>query len=82
MDVSLIRRGAILHHYSTRAGKTKWFVVLNAHWPDPNDVLIQYTGVPGAGTAQHEVQDIALVEMAGDRISQIRDYMTRVDLEP
>ncbi|MEA3183390.1 MAG: hypothetical protein QOI59_6913 [Gammaproteobacteria bacterium] len=49
---------------------------------DPNDVLIQYTVVPGAGTAQHEVQDIALVEMAGDRISQIRDYMTRVDLEP
>ena len=32
--------------------------------------------------AQHAVQDIALVEMAGDRIAQIRDYASRDDLEP
>jgi hypothetical protein len=40
IDASLISRGTILHHYSTRAGKTKWFVVLNALLPDPNGVLI------------------------------------------
>jgi hypothetical protein len=47
----------------------------------PNDVLIQYTVVVGTGTLQHEVQDIALIEMAGDRIAQIRDYMVPVDLD-
>jgi hypothetical protein len=49
---------------------------------DPNDVMVQYTAVVGTGTAQHAVQDIALVEMAGDRIAQIRDYASRDDLEP
>jgi hypothetical protein len=49
---------------------------------DPNDVLVQYTALVGTGTAQHTVQDIALVEMAGDRIAQIRDYVSRDDLEP
>jgi hypothetical protein len=49
---------------------------------DPNDVMVQYTAVVGTGTAQHAVQDIALVEMAGDRIAQIRDYASRADLEP
>jgi hypothetical protein len=49
---------------------------------DPNDVLVQYTAVVGTGTAQRAVQDIALVEMAGDRIAQIRDYASRVDFEP
>lgn len=49
---------------------------------DPNDVLVQYTAVVGTGTAQCAVQDIALVEMAGDRIAQIRDYASRVDFEP
>jgi hypothetical protein len=49
---------------------------------DPNDALIQYTAVVGTGTAQRAVQDIALVEMAGHRIAQIRDYASRVDLEP
>jgi hypothetical protein len=49
---------------------------------DPNDVMVQYTAVVGTGTAQHAVQDIALVEMAGDRIAQIRDYASWDDLEP
>jgi hypothetical protein len=49
---------------------------------DPNDVMVQYTAVVGTGTAQRAVQDIALVEMAGDRIAQIRDYASRDDLEP
>ena len=49
---------------------------------DPSDVMVQYTAVVGKGTAQHAVQDIALVEMAGDRIAQIRDYASRDDLEP
>ena len=48
---------------------------------DPNDVLVQYTAVVGMGTAQRAVQDLALVEMAGDRIAQIRDFGSQVDLE-
>ncbi len=46
---------------------------------DANDVFIQYTVVIGTGTAQKTVQDIALVEMARDRIARIRDYMSPVD---
>jgi hypothetical protein len=41
---------------------------------EPNDVFIQYTIVIGTGAAQHTMQDIALVEMAGERIARIRDY--------
>jgi hypothetical protein len=41
---------------------------------DPNDVMIQYTIAIGTGTARHAVPDIAIVEMAGDRIAKIRDY--------
>jgi hypothetical protein len=41
---------------------------------DPNDVMLQYTIVVGTGTSQHAVQDIAIVEMSGNRIAQIRDY--------
>jgi hypothetical protein len=46
---------------------------------EANDVLIQYTVVIGTGTAQHTVQDMALVEMAGDRIARIRDYAPLLD---
>ena len=46
---------------------------------DANDVFIQYTVVIGTGAAQQTVQDIALVEMAGDRIARIRDYMSPID---
>jgi hypothetical protein len=46
---------------------------------EANDVFIQYTVVIGTGAAQHTVQDIALVEMAGDRIARIRDYTPQVD---
>jgi hypothetical protein len=46
---------------------------------EANDVLIQYTVVIGTGNAQRTVQDIALVEMAGDRIARIRDYLPPVD---
>lgn len=34
-------RGAVLHHYSARAGKTKFLVVLNQTWP-PADGLVVY----------------------------------------
>ncbi len=34
-------RGAVLHHFSTRANKTKYLVVLNRTWP-PADGLVVY----------------------------------------
>jgi hypothetical protein len=34
-------RGAIFHHYSARAAKTKYLVVLNHTWP-PTDGLVVY----------------------------------------
>lgn len=34
-------RGAVFHHYSARAGKTKFLVVLNRNWP-PEDGLAVY----------------------------------------
>jgi hypothetical protein len=34
---------------------------------EANDVLIQYAVAIGTGAAQYTLQDIALVEMAGDR---------------
>lgn len=34
-------RGAVFHHFSNRAGKTKYFVVLNHTWP-PKDGLVVY----------------------------------------
>ena len=34
-------RGAVFHHFSMRAGKTKYLVVLNHTWP-PNDGLVVY----------------------------------------
>jgi hypothetical protein len=46
---------------------------------DAHDVFIQYTVVIDTGAAQQTVQDIALVEMAGDRIARIRDYMSPID---
>jgi hypothetical protein len=35
------RRGAVFHHFSTRAGKTKYLVALNHTWP-PDDGLVVY----------------------------------------
>jgi len=34
-------RGAVFHHFSARAGKTKFLVVLNHTWP-PSDGLVAY----------------------------------------
>jgi hypothetical protein len=34
-------RGAVFHHFSPRAGKTKYLVVLNRIWP-PDDGLVVY----------------------------------------
>lgn len=34
-------RGAVFHHLSARAGKTKFLVVLNSRWP-PNDGIVAY----------------------------------------
>lgn len=47
---------------------------------DANTVLIQYTVVVDRGAARHSVQDIAVLEMSGDRIARIRDYMLPADM--
>ena len=49
---------------------------------DPSVVFIQYTVVLGTGAARREVEDLALIEMTGDRISQIRDFMASDGVEP
>jgi hypothetical protein len=46
---------------------------------EASDVLIQYTVAIGTGAARHTVQDVALVQMVGDRIARICDYMPSVD---
>ena len=33
-------RGAVFHHWSARAGKTKYLVVLNHQWPPDEDIVI------------------------------------------
>ncbi|MBK5260654.1 MAG: hypothetical protein JJE51_13780 [Thermoanaerobaculia bacterium] len=33
-------RGAVLHHFSARAGKTKYLVVLNHTWPPPDGLVV------------------------------------------
>jgi hypothetical protein len=33
-------RGAVLHHFSTRAKKTKYLVVLNHTWPPPDGLVV------------------------------------------
>ena len=40
-DAERCARGAVFHHFSTRAGKTKFLVVLNHTWP-PDDGLVAY----------------------------------------
>jgi hypothetical protein len=35
-------RGAVFHHLSTRAGKTKFLVALNHQWP-PDDGIVAYS---------------------------------------
>jgi len=40
-DAEGCTRGAVFHHFSTRAGKTKFLVVLNHTWP-PDDGLVAY----------------------------------------
>src|SRR6266545_1044359 len=40
-DAERRARGAIFHHYSVRAAKTKFLVVLNHTWP-PADGLVVY----------------------------------------
>ena len=40
-DAERRARGAVFHHYSARAGKTKYLVVLNHSWP-PSDGLVVY----------------------------------------
>jgi hypothetical protein len=46
---------------------------------EPNYVLIQYAAIIGTGAAQHTVLDVALIEMAGDRIARIWDYALPAD---
>jgi hypothetical protein len=40
-DAGSRARGAVFHHFSDRAGKTKYLVVLNHTWP-PEDGLVVY----------------------------------------
>jgi hypothetical protein len=40
-DAESRARGAVFHHFSARAGKTKFLVVLNHTWP-PDDGLVVY----------------------------------------
>ncbi len=40
-DAASRARGAVFHHFSPRAGKTKYLVVLNRTWP-PADGLVVY----------------------------------------
>src|SRR5436309_1600988 len=40
-DAASRARGAVFHHFSARAGKTKYLVVLNHTWP-PDDGLVVY----------------------------------------
>jgi hypothetical protein len=40
-DARSRRRGAVFHHFSARAAKTKYLVVLNHTWP-PDDGLVVY----------------------------------------
>jgi hypothetical protein len=40
-DAESRARGAVFHHFSPRAGKTKYLVVLNRTWP-PADGLVVY----------------------------------------
>jgi hypothetical protein len=49
---------------------------------DPNEVFVQYSTVVVTSNGQHLVPTIALIEMAGDRIAQIRDFGADPDREP
>jgi hypothetical protein len=39
-DAESRARGAVFHHDSLRAGKTKFLVVLNHTWPPPNGLVV------------------------------------------
>lgn len=39
-DAERRARGAVLHHFSARAGKTKYLVVLNHTWPPPDGLVV------------------------------------------
>jgi mRNA-degrading endonuclease toxin of MazEF toxin-antitoxin module len=39
-DAEGYARGAVLHHFSTRANKTKYLVVLNHAWPPPDGLVV------------------------------------------
>jgi len=39
-DAKARQRGAVLHHRSARAGKTKYLVVLNHTWPPPDGEVV------------------------------------------
>ena len=40
VDARSRSRGAVFHHWSARAGKTKFLVVLNRDWPPVEDLVI------------------------------------------
>jgi hypothetical protein len=42
-DAKSRARGSVFHHWSSRAGKTKFLVVLNHDWPPHEDVIYAFT---------------------------------------
>jgi hypothetical protein len=48
---------------------------------DPDDVFVQYSTVVRVAKGQELIRNIALVEMAGDRIAQIRDFGSKFGSE-
>lgn len=63
-DAESRARGAMFHHYSVRAGKTKFLVVLNHTWP-PDDGLVIYafTTTNVAHFAAAKVPEEAIVRL-------------------
>lgn len=61
-------RGAVLHHFSTRANKTKYLVVLNHTWPPPDGLVVYaFTTTNIAHFAAARVPEETIVRLnAGD----------------
>jgi len=79
-------RGAVFHHYSHRAGKTKFIVTLNHTWPpDGGLVVYAFTTTNAHHFAAARVPDESIVRLsAGDydfvKLPTVID-LTRTELE-
>jgi hypothetical protein len=72
VDAEHRSRGAVLHHFSRLAHKTKYLVVLNHTWPPPDGMVVyaftttnvtyfEAAGVPEAAIVRLDVADYAFV---------------------